>query len=51
MKKYIWENPDYPNFTYNKDLILPLISSVRLKQGILLGKMQQLGFENSQYKT
>ena len=49
MKKYIWQNSEYPNFTYDKELILPLLSSVRLKQGILLGKMQQLGFENSQY--
>jgi hypothetical protein len=27
---------------------MPLLSSVRLKQGILLGKMQSIGFENSQ---
>ena len=45
MKKYIWQNSEYPNFTYDKELILPLLSSVRLKQGMLLGKMQQLGFE------
>ena len=49
MKKYIWQNSEYPNFIYDKELILPLLSSVRLKQGMLLGKMQQLGFENSQY--
>ena len=49
MKKYIWQNSKYPNFTYDKELIIPLLSSVRLKQGMLLGKMQQLGFENSQY--
>ena len=49
MKKYIWQNSEYPNFTYDKELILPLLSNVRLKQGMLLGKMQQLGFENSQY--
>ncbi|MBR1424692.1 Fic family protein [bacterium] len=49
MEKYIWQNSEYPNFTYNKDIIMPLLSSVRLKQGILLGKMQSLGFENSQH--
>ena len=49
MKKYIWQNSEYPNFTYDKELIIPLLSDVRLKQGMLLGKMQQLGFENSQY--
>lgn len=48
MKKYIWQNPKFPNFTYDKDIIIPLLSSVRLKQGILLGKMQSIGFENSQ---
>ena len=49
MKKYIWKNSEYPNFTYDKDIIMPLLSSVRLKQGMLLGKMQSLGFENSQH--
>ena len=48
MKKYIWQNSEFPNFTYDKDIILPLLSSVRLKQGLLLGKMQSIGFENSQ---
>ena len=48
MKKYIWQNPKFPNFTYDKDIIMPLLSSVRLKQGILLGKMQSIGFKNSQ---
>ena len=48
MKKYIWQNSEYPNFTYDKDIIMPLLSSARLKQGILLGKMQSIGFENSQ---
>ncbi len=48
MNRYIWQNSEFPNFTYNKDIIMPLLSSVRLKQGILLGKMQSIGFENSQ---
>ncbi len=48
MKKCIWQSSEYPNFTYNKDIIMPLLSSVRLKQGMLLGKMQSIGFENSQ---
>ena len=48
MKKYIWQSLQFPNFTYDKDLIIPLLSSVRLKQGVLLGKMQSIGFENSQ---
>lgn len=48
MEKYIWQNSEFPNFTYDKDIIMSLLSSVRLKQGILLGKMQSIGFENSQ---
>lgn len=48
MNKYIWQNSQFPNFTYKQDVIMPLLSSVRLKQGMLLGKMQSLGFENSQ---
>ena len=48
MKKYIWQNPEYPNFTYDKDVIMPLLASVRLKQGLLIGKMKSLGFENIQ---
>ena len=49
MKKYIWQNSEYPDFTYDKDVIMPLLSSVRLKQGMLIGKMQSIGFENCQH--
>ena len=49
MKKYIWQNPEYPYFTYDKDVIINLLSEVRLRQGLLLGKMQRLGFENSKH--
>ena len=49
MKKYIWQNPEYPYFTYDKDVIINLLSDVRLRQGLLLGKMQRLGFENSKH--
>ena len=48
MIKYIWQNPEYPNFTYNKEVILTLLADVKLKQGHLLGKMENIGFENSQ---
>lgn len=46
MKKYIWQNPKYPDFSYDSSVILPLLSTVRLKQGYLLGKMEGIGFEN-----
>ena len=47
MNKYIWQNPEYPNFTYDKDIILPLLSKVRLQQGLLLGKMQCVGLDDT----
>mgnify|MGYP002707205216 FL=1 len=49
MKKYIWQNSKFPNFTYNKELIISLLSEVKFKQGLLLGKMQNLGFDDNQY--
>lgn len=45
MKKYIWQNPEYPNFTYDKEHILSILNEVKLKQGFLQGKISQLGFE------
>lgn len=47
MKKYIWQNPQFPNFTYDKEIILSLLSDVKLKQGFLQGKMETLGFANN----
>lgn len=48
MNKYIWQNPEYPNFTYDKEIILSLLSEVKLKQGLLIGKMSSIGFERKQ---
>ena len=42
---YIHELKEWPNFTYSNDEILPLLSRVRLKQGMLLGRMKDIGFE------
>ncbi|NAW87985.1 Fic family protein [Photobacterium halotolerans] len=36
---WIWQQPDWPNFTWDKSLIEPRLREVRLNQGILLGKM------------
>ena len=35
MKNYIWQNPEYPNFTYDKEIVLSLLAEVKLKQGFL----------------
>ena len=46
--KYIWQHPEYPNFTYDKEVILSLLSEVKLKQGLLIGKMSSIGLEKKQ---
>jgi len=51
MEKYIWQNHEYPNFTYDKELILYLLGEVKLKQGLLLGKMETIGFENDKSRV
>lgn len=42
---YIYENPKWPNFEWNNEKLLPLLSYVRNRQGKLIGKMGALGFE------
>ena len=44
-KIYIHELKEWPNFVYSNDKILPLLSQVRIKQGMLLGRMKDIGFE------
>lgn len=36
--RWIWQQTDWPEFHWQDDVIQPLLRSVRLKQGILLGK-------------
>ncbi|HEX6848203.1 MAG TPA: Fic family protein [Chitinophagaceae bacterium] len=42
--KYIYELPDWPQFYWDEKRITPLLSSVRHRQGRILGKMEALGF-------
>lgn len=42
---YLWENPDWPAFTWNERSLARLIAAVSREQGRLLGKMEALGFE------
>ena len=42
---YIYQNKNWANFTWDKDVIINLLSEVKLKQGYLLGKMSSLGFD------
>src|SRR5271167_2669417 len=41
---YIHECADWPKFRWDVKGLAPLLSSVRLLQGLLLGKMQSYGF-------
>jgi Fic family protein len=43
MIKYIYQQPDWPNFTWNSENILPIVARVNTARGLLLGKMQLLG--------
>ena len=43
-RKYIHEPTDWPGFTWDAKALAPLLSGVRLRQGLLLGKMRSYGF-------
>lgn len=45
MKAFIHQQNDWPQFRWNIDEILSLLSEARNLQGRLLGKMESLGFE------
>lgn len=40
----IWEQPDWPNLTWQDARIAPLLAAVRHDQGRLIGRMEALGF-------
>ena len=41
---YIYEQKEWPKFTWDQEKILTKLAEVKLSQGLLLGKMQTLGF-------
>jgi Fic family protein len=41
---YIYQNNDWPNFTWDNDQLLSTLSSVRNLQGRIIGKMEAIGF-------
>ena len=45
MKRYIYQKPAWPNFTWNNERLLVVLGQVRNMQGRLLGRMEALGFE------
>lgn len=42
---YIYENENWANFTWDKDIILDLLLKIKEKRAFLLGKMSSLGFD------
>src|SRR5690606_10554628 len=42
---YIWETDNWPDFAWDTNKLLPLLTRVSHEQGRLLGKMEGLGFE------
>lgn len=42
---YIYENKDWPEFKWDKDIILDLLFRIKEKRAYLLGKMSSLGFD------
>lgn len=45
MKVYIYQQDDWPNFIWNSDEFVRLLSEARNLQGRLFGKMESLGFD------
>ena len=43
-RTYVHELGDWPRFTSDSRVIAPLLSEVRLRQGLLLGRMKSYGF-------
>jgi len=44
-KRYIWQQKDWPHWTYDHRRLAPLLAQVHLAQGHLLGRMHDLGFD------
>ena len=50
-REYLHELVDWPQFTWDSPGLAPILSSVRLHEGILLGKMKAYGFSTRQETT
>lgn len=42
---YIYQHPEWPKFTWTKELVLNRLTAVSHQQGRLLGRMESLGFD------
>lgn len=48
---YIHEHPDWPRFHWDWEQVTPRLASVRHRQGLLLGRIESLGFESNRELT
>ncbi len=48
---WIYEDDDWPNFTWNSEALTPKLAELRHRQGKLLGRMEALGFDLKQEAT
>ena len=46
MPHYLWQSPNWPNFSCDSDALLRPLSDVRKRQGRFLHAMEDLGFED-----
>lgn len=44
MSRYIYQRHDWPNFRYDLQTLMPVLTRVRHRQGLLLGMLESLGF-------
>lgn len=42
---YIYTSADWPQFTWNAAIVIPCLSTTRYEQGLLLGRMEELGYQ------
>ena len=47
MIQYIWQKKNWPNFTWDNDIIIDALSRCNFKRGQLLGRVASLGMEHS----
>ena len=45
METYIWQHPKWPHFTWDVEQLAKPLAEVRMKQGILIGRITTLGFD------
>lgn len=45
---YIYQESEWPNFDWNREKILEILSRVKFAQGLLLGKMEAIGFNHKE---